>query len=69
MQEPFHSIPLIWVIQEDTLANRLPVYVEKGSKHLLSDWKSTFSRASVVVFPDFSLLVNNLQLCHYSVSS
>ncbi|XP_044461248.1 uncharacterized protein LOC123192677 isoform X2 [Mangifera indica] len=57
MQEPFHSIPLIWVIQEDALANRLPVYVEKGSKHLLSDWKSTFSRASVVVFPDFSLLM------------
>ncbi|KAJ0103599.1 hypothetical protein Patl1_05986 [Pistacia atlantica] len=58
MQEPFHSIPLIWVIQEDTLANRLPLYVEKGSKNLLSDWKSTFSRASVVVFPDFSLPVN-----------
>ncbi|KAK0592582.1 hypothetical protein LWI29_021689 [Acer saccharum] len=55
MQEPFHSIPLIWIIQEDTLANRLPVYMERGMKHLLLNWKSAFSRANVVVFPDFSL--------------
>ncbi|KAL5800388.1 hypothetical protein ACOSQ4_033272 [Xanthoceras sorbifolium] len=55
MQEPFLSIPLIWIIEEDTLANRLPVYVESGLKHLLLNWKSAFSRANIVVFPDFSL--------------
>ncbi|GAV64719.1 Glycos_transf_1 domain-containing protein [Cephalotus follicularis] len=55
MQDPFGSVPLIWIIQEDTLANRLPMYEEKGWKHLVSSWKSAFSRANVVVFPDFTL--------------
>lgn len=55
MQEPFCSVPLIWIIQEDTLANRLPVYEEMGLKDLISHWKSAFSRANVVVFPDFTL--------------
>lgn len=55
MQEPFHSIPLVWIIQEDSLANRLPVYVERGSENLLSYWKSVFSRANVIVFPDYTL--------------
>ncbi|RXI06580.1 hypothetical protein DVH24_025716 [Malus domestica] len=53
--EPFCSVPLIWIIQEDTLANRLPVYEEMGLKDLISHWKSAFSRANVVVFPDFTL--------------
>ncbi|KAM1702736.1 hypothetical protein ACFX1Q_028046 [Malus domestica] len=55
MQEPFCSVPLIWIIQEDTLANRLPAYEEMGLKDLISHWKSAFSRANVVVFPDFTL--------------
>ncbi|TQD73804.1 hypothetical protein C1H46_040663 [Malus baccata] len=55
MQEPFCSVPLIWIVQEDTLANRLPVYEEMGLKDLISHWKSAFSRANVVVFPDFTL--------------
>lgn len=58
MQEPFCSVPLIWLIQEDILANRLPVYEESGWEHLISHWKYTFSRADVVVFPDYSLPVN-----------
>lgn len=58
MQEPFCSVPLIWIIQEDTLSNRLPVYEEMGLKHLVSHWKSAFSRANVVVFPDFTLPVD-----------
>lgn len=58
MQEPFCSVPLIWIIQEDTLAKRLPLYTEMGWKHLVSHWKSVFSRANVVVFPDFTLPVN-----------
>lgn len=58
MQEPFCSVPLVWIIHEDTLANRLPAYEEMGWKHLVSHWKTAFSRASVVVFPDFTLPVN-----------
>ncbi|XP_050112410.1 uncharacterized protein LOC126590924 isoform X3 [Malus sylvestris] len=53
-KNPF-QVPLIWIIQEDTLANRLPVYEEMGLKDLISHWKSAFSRANVVVFPDFTL--------------
>lgn len=55
MQEPFDLIPLIWTIQEDTLAKRLSMYKETGLEHLISSWRNAFSRASLVVFPDFSL--------------
>ncbi|KAF5729446.1 hypothetical protein HS088_TW21G01612 [Tripterygium wilfordii] len=55
MQEPFCSVPLIWIIQEDTLSNRLPVYKEMGWDNLISHWRKAFSRATVVVFPDFTL--------------
>ncbi|XP_051116209.1 uncharacterized protein LOC127241290 isoform X2 [Andrographis paniculata] len=54
MQEPFCSVPLIWIIQEDTLANRLLLYESSGWNHLISNWKNAFSRADAVVFPDFS---------------
>lgn len=60
MQEPFCSVPLVWAIQEDTLANRLPLYEDMGWERLISFWRSSFSRADVIVFPDFSLPVN----CH-----
>ncbi|KAL2555557.1 UDP-Glycosyltransferase superfamily protein [Forsythia ovata] len=55
MQEPFCSVPLIWIIQEDTLANRLPLYKSRGWDLLISNWTNAFHRANVVVFPDFSL--------------
>ncbi|XP_039042024.1 uncharacterized protein LOC120180798 [Hibiscus syriacus] len=55
MQEPFDTVPLIWIIQEDTLAKRLPVYEEMGLDHLVSNWKTTFTRANVILFPDFTL--------------
>lgn len=58
MQEPFSSIPLIWIIQEDTLGKRLPVYEEMGWKHLISHWKNALGRANVIVFPDFTLPVD-----------
>ncbi|XP_014514488.1 uncharacterized protein LOC106772541 isoform X2 [Vigna radiata var. radiata] len=54
MQEPFCSIPLIWIIQEDRLSSRLPVYEQMGWEHLVSHWRNALSRASVVVFPDFT---------------
>lgn len=65
MQEPFCSVPLIWIIQEDILANRLPLYKSRGWDLLISNWTNAFHRADVVVFPDFSLPVNLLFLvCH-----
>ncbi|KAK8653419.1 hypothetical protein V6N13_127421 [Hibiscus sabdariffa] len=57
MQEPFDATPLIWIIQEDTLAKRLPVYEKMGLKHLVYNWKSAFTRANVIVFPDFMLVM------------
>ncbi|XP_057463427.1 uncharacterized protein LOC130753402 [Actinidia eriantha] len=55
MQEPFCSVPLVWIIQEDTLANRLPEYEDMGWEHLISYWRNVFSRADVILFADFSL--------------
>ncbi|XP_038891990.1 uncharacterized protein LOC120081305 [Benincasa hispida] len=55
MLEPFCSIPLIWIIQDDILAMRLKMYKDRGWENLVSHWRSTFSRASVIVFPNFAL--------------
>ncbi|KAJ0967122.1 hypothetical protein J5N97_024039 [Dioscorea zingiberensis] len=55
MQEPFCSIPLLWLIHEDILGKRLPIYASSDWQDLISDWRSAFKRADVVVFPDFSL--------------
>lgn len=57
MQEPFCSVPLIWIIHQDTLANRLQVYESMGWERLILHWRSAFRRADVIVFPDFSLPV------------
>ncbi|KAJ6841713.1 uncharacterized protein M6B38_304815 [Iris pallida] len=55
LQEPFKSIPVIWTINEESLALRLIRYTITGRHKLISDWKQVFSRASVVVFPTHSL--------------
>uniref|UniRef100_M4C9S0 Glycosyl transferase family 1 domain-containing protein n=1 Tax=Brassica campestris TaxID=3711 RepID=M4C9S0_BRACM len=55
MQEPFKSLPLVWVINEKTLAVRSRQYNSTGHTELLTDWKKIFSRASVVVFHDYLL--------------
>ncbi|KAI3989621.1 hypothetical protein MKX01_036230, partial [Papaver californicum] len=55
MQEPFCSIPLIWIVEEDILARRFPKYVEMGWEHLILEWRNALSRADVVVFPYYSL--------------
>lgn len=68
MQEPFCSVPLVWIIQEDILANRLLQYEEMGWKHLVSHWKTTFSRANVIVFPDFTLPVNLISYAYTYMS-
>ncbi|CAN8221775.1 unnamed protein product, partial [Cochlearia groenlandica] len=55
MQEPFRSLPLVWVINEETLAVRSRQYNSTGQIELLVDWKRIFSRASVVVFRNYLL--------------
>ncbi|THU47717.1 hypothetical protein C4D60_Mb09t18580 [Musa balbisiana] len=55
MQEPFMSVPLIWIVHEDILGKRLSHYAELGWKDLINEWRNAFIRADAVVFPDFSL--------------
>lgn len=55
MQEPFKSLPLIWSIHEGALATRLRHYNSSGQTGLLNNWKKVFSRATVVVFPNYVL--------------
>ncbi|CAA7410594.1 unnamed protein product [Spirodela intermedia] len=55
MHEPFHSVPVIWIIQEDTLGERLSMYSDLSWENIISAWRRAFSRGYVVVFPDFSL--------------
>ncbi|KAK6775254.1 hypothetical protein RDI58_026255 [Solanum bulbocastanum] len=55
MQEPFCSVPLVWIIQQDTLASRLHLYENMGWENLISHWRDSFRRADVIVFPDYSL--------------
>ncbi|GLJ06827.1 hypothetical protein SUGI_0049490 [Cryptomeria japonica] len=62
MQEPFSLVPVIWIIQEDTLGKRLRLYTSNGWKHIISEWQHTFQRADVVVFPDYTLAMMYSQL-------
>ncbi|KAH9616856.1 hypothetical protein KSS87_006736 [Heliosperma pusillum] len=55
MQEPFKSLPLIWTIHERALATQLGQYSLNGTSEIYNDWKKSFSRASVVVFPNYAL--------------
>lgn len=56
-QEPFTKIPVIWVITDDALGSRLGQYKLAASMKLISDWKLSFQRPDVVVFPDYALPV------------
>ncbi|KAJ6840840.1 uncharacterized protein M6B38_118925 [Iris pallida] len=69
MHCPFDSIPLIWLVQEDTLAERLPFYENNNLNNLVTIWRTAFSRADVVVFPDFSLpmMYNSLDTGNFYV--
>lgn len=57
MQEPFKALPLIWTVHEQSLATRVNQYTVNGTLEILNDWKKSFSRASVVVFPNHALPV------------
>ncbi|XP_043713993.1 uncharacterized protein LOC122662420 isoform X2 [Telopea speciosissima] len=55
VQEPFKSLPVIWMIHQRSLATQLSRYISNGQIQLLNDWKQAFNRATVVVFPNYVL--------------
>ncbi|KAL5062353.1 hypothetical protein RYX36_024090 [Vicia faba] len=55
LQEPFKSIPLIWIIHDNALGYRSIQYTVSGQVELLNDWRRVFNRSSVVVFPNYGL--------------
>ncbi|KAH1085667.1 hypothetical protein GLYMA_07G062100v4 [Glycine max] len=55
LQEPFKSIPLIWIVHENALAYRSRQYTTNGQIELLNDWGRVFNRSTVVVFPNYAL--------------
>uniref|UniRef100_A0ACD5VME3 Uncharacterized protein n=1 Tax=Avena sativa TaxID=4498 RepID=A0ACD5VME3_AVESA len=57
LQEPFKSIPVIWNVQESSLAHCVSEYNSSGVIQLLAGWKEVFSRANVIVFPNYILPV------------
>lgn len=57
LQEPFKSIPLIWIVHENALAYRSRQYTTNGQIELLNDWGRVFNRSTVVVFPNYALPV------------
>lgn len=57
MQEPFKNVPLVWTINELTLASRLKQYISSGQNDFVDNWRKVFSRANVVVFPNYILPV------------
>ena len=57
MKEPFDGVPVIWIIQEGSLGERLSLYNETGWQLISSGWRQALARSDVVVFPDSSLPV------------
>lgn len=55
LQEPFKSVPLIWTMQDSSLATRLRQYLSNGQVEFVEDWKRVFARATVVVYPNHVL--------------
>ncbi|KAK8949715.1 hypothetical protein KSP39_PZI005761 [Platanthera zijinensis] len=55
MQDPFSSVPLIWLIHDGNLSKHLSSYIASGKVDLVTEWRSAFNRANTVVFSDFSL--------------
>ncbi|XP_020398012.1 uncharacterized protein [Zea mays] len=57
LHEPFKSIPVIWTVHEHSLAHRAKEYNASGMIQLINAWKDVFSRANVIVFPNYILPV------------
>jgi hypothetical protein len=59
MQEPFRLLPVVWLIHEDTLGQRLRNYAESRDSipNVIEDWRAHFNACAYVVFPDSYLPV------------
>jgi hypothetical protein len=64
LHEPFKSIPVIWTVHECSLADRIKEYNASGMLQIINSWKEVFSRANVIVFPNYILpvFISNLIL-------
>lgn len=62
LHEPFKSIPVVWTVHEYSLAHRIKEYNASGMIQIIDAWKEVFSRANVVVFPNYILPVFNYNL-------
>ncbi|WVZ69619.1 hypothetical protein U9M48_018383 [Paspalum notatum var. saurae] len=57
LHDPFKSIPVIWTVHECSLAQRVKEYNASGMVQIIDAWKEVFSRANVIVFPNYILPV------------
>ncbi|PAN29631.1 hypothetical protein PAHAL_5G239500 [Panicum hallii] len=57
LHEPFKSVPVIWTVHEYSLAHRIEEYNASGMIQIIDAWKEVFSRANVIVFPNYILPV------------
>ncbi|RLN25007.1 uncharacterized protein C2845_PM07G16130 [Panicum miliaceum] len=57
LHEPFKSVPVIWTVHEYSLAHRIKEYNASGMIQIIDAWKEVFSRANVIVFPNYILPV------------
>ena len=62
LHEPFKSVPVIWTVHEYSLAHRIKEYNASGMIQIIDAWKEVFSRANVIVFPNYILPVFNSNL-------
>jgi len=65
LQEPFKSIPLMWIVHENALAYRSRQYTTNGRIEFLNDWGRVFNRSTVVVFPNYALPVLSMSQIIY----
>jgi hypothetical protein len=61
MQEPFQSLPVVWLIHEDTLGQHVRNYTspDESIPNVIEDWRVHFNACAYVVFPDSHLPVCN----------
>ncbi|GJM91379.1 hypothetical protein PR202_ga07742 [Eleusine coracana subsp. coracana] len=54
MQEPFQSLPVVWLIHEDTLGQLVRSHAESHESipNVIEDWRVHFNACAYVVFPD-----------------
>ncbi|KAF8696948.1 hypothetical protein HU200_036593 [Digitaria exilis] len=57
LHEPFKSVPVVWTVHEYSLAHRIKEYNASGMIQIIDAWKEVFTRANVVVFPNYILPV------------